>query len=129
MIGDLRQNQLAVQVVIGIVVVKAIIWVIALASGTSGGVLAPLLMMGAGVGALMGPYMPGLDRVPVVDGEKTLRLFGVVSRHDLVKPSLQVFAEERELEQFRQVWIPRSTLFAPTRKRPDAPDEHADASR
>ncbi|MFX1766912.1 chloride channel protein [Paraburkholderia sp. A1RI-2L] len=307
-IGDLLQNHLAMQAVIGIVVVKAIIWVIALASGTSGGVLAPLLMMGAGVGALVGPYMPGhdpalwplifmaaslggmmrapvmaavfafeltgdanallpllaaaavaygftvmfmrrsiltekiarrgyhiyreysidplerhyvdevmtrnvvtidaattvahvlddyfgkgqkfrafpvlrngvlvgmvdrtlldriapgkagmpigsafartqpeialpgetcrnvaarlaitgLDRVPVVDDAKTLRLLGVVSRHDLVKPSMQVFAEERELEQFRQVWIPRSTLFAPTRKRQDVPDEHADASR
>ncbi|MCG5072165.1 chloride channel protein [Paraburkholderia tagetis] len=307
-IGDLLQNHLAMQVVVGIVVVKAIIWVIALASGTSGGVLAPLLMMGAGVGALVGPYMPGhdpalwplifmaaalggmmrapvmaavfafeltgdanallpllaaaavaygftvmfmrrsiltekiarrgyhiyreysidplerhyveevmtrtvvtidasttvssvlndyfgkgqkfrafpvvrngmllgmvdramldripaakaetpigsafvktrvevalpgetcrnvaarlaitgLDRVPVVDDEKTLRLVGVVSRHDLVKPSMQVFAEERELEQFRQVWVPRSTLFAPTRKRQDVPDEHADVGR
>jgi CBS domain-containing protein len=68
----------------------------------------------------------GLDRVPVVENEKTLQLVGVVSRHDLVKPSMQVFAEERELEQFRQVRIPRSTLFAPTRKRQDAPDEHAD---
>ncbi|MDR3098848.1 MAG: chloride channel protein [Paraburkholderia sp.] len=305
-IGDLLQNHLAMQAVVGIVVVKAIIWVIALASGTSGGVLAPLLMMGAGVGALVGPYMPGhdpalwplifmaaalggmmrapvmaavfafeltgdanallpllaaaavaygftvmfmrrsiltekiarrgyhiyreysidplerhyvdevmtrtvvtidasttvssvlndyfgkgqkyraypvlrngmllgmvdravldkipaakaetpigsafaktrvevalpgetcrnvaarlaitgLDRVPVVDDEKTLRLLGVVSRHDLVKPSMQVFAEEREMEQFRQVWIPRSTLFAPTRKRQDVPDERADA--
>ncbi|HKT99499.1 MAG TPA: chloride channel protein, partial [Paraburkholderia sp.] len=307
-IGDLLQNHLAMHVVVGIVVVKAIIWVIALASGTSGGVLAPLLMMGAGVGALVGPYMPGgdpalwplifmaaalggmmrapvmaavfafeltgdanallpllaaaavaygftvmfmrrsiltekiarrgyhiyreysidplerhyvdevmtrtvvtidadttvsrvlndyfgkgqkfraypvlrngvllgmvdrgvldkipaakaetpigsafakirvevalpgetcrnvaarlaitgLDRVPVVEDEKTLRLLGVVSRHDLVKPSMQVFAEERELEQFRQVWIPRSTLFAPTRKRQDVPDEHADVGR
>ncbi|WP_028220371.1 chloride channel protein [Paraburkholderia oxyphila] len=307
-IGDLLQNHLVLHVVIGIVVVKAIIWVIALASGTSGGVLAPLLMMGAGVGAIVGPYMPGgdpalwplvfmaaalggmmrapvmaavfafeltddvnallpllaaaavaygftvmfmrrsiltekiarrgyhifreysidplerhyveevmtrtvvtidadttitsvlndyfgkdqkfraypvlrdgvllgmvdralldpiplgkagmpigsafaktrpeialpgetcrnvaarlaisgLERVPVVDDEKTLRLLGVVSRHDLVKPSMQVFAEERELEQFRQVWIPRSTLFAPTLKRQDGPDEHADVGR
>ncbi|WP_213309241.1 chloride channel protein [Paraburkholderia sacchari] len=307
-IGDLLQNHLALHVVVGIVVVKAIIWVIALASGTSGGVLAPLLMMGAGVGALVGPYMPGgdtalwplifmaaalggmmrapvmaavfafeltgdanallpllasaavaygftvmfmrrsiltekiarrgyhiyreysidplerhyvdevmtrnvvtidadttvssvlndyfgkgqkfrafpvlrngvlqgmvdravldripaakagmpigsafaktrvevalpgetcrnvaarlaimgLDRVPVVQDEKTLRLLGVVSRHDLVKPSMQVFAEERELERFRQIRIPRSTLFAPTRKRQDVPDEHADVGR
>ena len=58
-IGDLLQNHLVVHVVIAIVLVKAIIWVIALASGTSGGVLAPLLMMGAGVGAIFAPYMPG----------------------------------------------------------------------
>ncbi|QCP54725.1 chloride channel protein [Trinickia violacea] len=305
-IGDLLQNHLAVQAVISIVLVKAVIWVIALASGTSGGVLAPLLMMGAGVGALAAPYMPGgdpavwplifmaaalggmmrapvmaavfafeltgdanallpllaaaavaygftvllmrrsiltekiarrgyhiyreysidplerhyveevmtraaktidakttvaevfrdyfgsaqkyraypvvasgflvgmvdrtlldrippgqcdtpigsvfalarpevalpgetcrdvaarlaitgLDRVPVVEDKSTYRLLGIVSRHDLVKPSMSVFTEERELEQFRQVWVPRSTLFAPTTKRQDTPGQHADA--
>ncbi|WP_321921896.1 chloride channel protein [Paraburkholderia guartelaensis] len=305
-IGDLLHNHLAMQAVIGIVVVKAIIWVIALASGTSGGVLAPLLMMGAGVGALVGPYMPGhepavwplifmaaalggmmrapvmaavfafeltgdanallpllasaavaygftvllmrrsiltekiarrgyhiyreysidplerhyveevmtkgvqsidasttvadvlrtyfgaqqkfrafpvvdngvlvgmadralldralpssadapigalfsdalpeialpgetcrnvaarlaitgLDRVPVVDDDKTRRLLGIVSRHDLVKPSLSVFTEEREREQFRRVWVPRNERFAPTGKRPGMAEERAEA--
>ncbi|WP_179402267.1 chloride channel protein [Burkholderia guangdongensis] len=304
-IGDLLQNHLALHAVISIVVIKAIIWVIALASGTSGGVLAPLLMMGAGVGAIVAPYMPGgdpavwplifmaaalggmmrapvmaavfafeltgdanallpllasaavaygftvllmrrsiltekiarrgyhiyreysidplerhyvdevmsrsveaidaqttvadvlrdyfgsrqkfraypvvssgalvgmvdralldrippeksdaplgtffaarpefalpgetcrsvaarlaitgLDRVPVVDDEHTYRLLGIVSRHDLVKPSMAVFAEEHELEQFRRVWSPASARFAPTRKREAAPDKHADA--
>ncbi|MGN6084989.1 chloride channel protein [Trinickia sp.] len=60
-IGDLLQGHLVLHAVVWIIVVKAIIWVIALASGTSGGVLAPLLMMGAGVGAIVGPYMPGGD--------------------------------------------------------------------
>jgi H+/Cl- antiporter ClcA len=60
-IGDLLMNHLAVGVVLAIVLVKAVIWVIALGSGTSGGVLAPLLMMGAGVGAVLGPAMPGGD--------------------------------------------------------------------
>ncbi|SEB17133.1 chloride channel protein [Paraburkholderia sartisoli] len=307
-IGDLLQNHLAVQVVVAIVLVKAIIWVIALASGTSGGVLAPLLMMGAGVGAIVAPYMPGgepavwplifmaaalggmmrapvmaavfafeltgdanallpllaaaavaygftvllmrrsiltekvarrgyhiyreysidplerhyvdevmtrtietidakatvaevlrdyfgagqkyraypvvdngvlvgmadrtlldriplektdaplgtffaqarpqialpretcrsvaarlaitgLDRVPVVEDEETYRLLGIVSRHDLVKPSMSVFAEEHEVEQFRRVWIPRSTRMAPTSKREDVPGKHADVGR
>ncbi|CAD6520464.1 Voltage-gated ClC-type chloride channel ClcB [Paraburkholderia hiiakae] len=305
-IGDLLHNHLAMQAVIGIVVVKAIIWVIALASGTSGGVLAPLLMMGAGVGALVGPYMPGhesavwplifmaaalggmmrapvmaavfafeltgdanallpllasaavaygftvllmrrsiltekiarrgyhiyreysidplerhyveevmtkgvqsidarttvadvlrthfgaqqkfrafpvvdngvlvgmadralldralsssgdapigalfcaalpeialpgetcrnvaarlaitgLDRVPVVADENTRRLLGIVSRHDLVKPSLSVFTEERERERFRRVWVPRSERFAPISKRAGMTDERAEA--
>ncbi|CAG4894289.1 chloride channel protein [Paraburkholderia gardini] len=307
-IGDLLQNHLAVRVVIAIVLVKAIIWVIALASGTSGGVLAPLLMMGAGVGAVAAPYMPGgepavwplifmaaalggmmrapvmaavfafeltgdanallpllaaaavaygftvllmrrsiltekiarrgyhiyreysidplerhyvdevmtrtietidakttvaevlrdyfgaqqkyraypvvdsgilvgmadrtlldqippektdaplgtflvqtrpeialpretcrsvaarlaitgLDRVPVVEDENTYRLLGIVSRHDLVKPSMSVFADEHEVEQFRRVWIPRSTRMAPTNKREDVPGKHADVRR
>ena len=58
-IGALLQNHLAVKVVVAIVLVKVIIWIIALASGTSGGVVAPLLMMGASVGAIAAPYMPG----------------------------------------------------------------------
>jgi H+/Cl- antiporter ClcA len=58
-IGDLLMLHLTIKVVLAIVLVKAVIWVIALGSGTSGGVLAPLLMMGAGVGAVLGPAMPG----------------------------------------------------------------------
>ena len=294
-IADLLQGHLVAQAVVSIVLIKAIIWVIALASGTSGGVLAPLLMMGAGVGALAGPYMPGgqptvwplifmaaalggmmrapvmaavfafeltgdanallpllaaaavaygftvllmrrsiltekiarrgyhiyreysidplerhsveevmtrnvatidaatsvevalrdyfgvrqkyraypvvdagvlvgmadralldalaperrgvavgslfsqsrlevavpgetcrnvaarlavagLDRVPVVDDAKSRRLLGIVSRHDLLKPSASVFTEEGEREQLRRVWIPRTIRFAPTSK-------------
>lgn len=57
--GDILLGHLAAGVVLSIVLVKAVIWVIALGSGTSGGVLAPLLMMGAGAGALLGPFMPG----------------------------------------------------------------------
>lgn len=38
--------------------VKAVIWAIALGSGTSGGVLAPLLIMGGCVGALFGHVLP-----------------------------------------------------------------------
>lgn len=40
--------------------VKAAIWIIALASGTSGGVLAPLLIMGGAIGSLEGHYLPGV---------------------------------------------------------------------
>jgi H+/Cl- antiporter ClcA len=58
-IGDLLQNHLAIGVVLALLLCKAAIWVVALGSGTSGGVLAPLLMMGAGLGALAGPYLPG----------------------------------------------------------------------
>ncbi|ANN72118.1 chloride channel protein [Bordetella bronchialis] len=58
-IGDLLHNNLAVGVVAGLILVKAAIWVVSLASGTSGGVLAPLLMMGAAAGVVAAPYMPG----------------------------------------------------------------------
>jgi CBS domain-containing protein len=39
--------------------VKAVIWIVALASGTSGGVLAPLLILGGALGALEGTFLPG----------------------------------------------------------------------
>ncbi len=38
--------------------VKAVIWAVALGSGTSGGVLAPLLIMGGGMGAALAPLLP-----------------------------------------------------------------------
>jgi H+/Cl- antiporter ClcA len=39
--------------------IKALVWAVALASGTSGGVLAPLLMIGAGLGVVVAPWLPG----------------------------------------------------------------------
>ncbi len=58
-IGDLLQNHLAAGVVATLLVAKAVMWLIALGSGTSGGVLAPLLMLGAGLGTVLAPYLPG----------------------------------------------------------------------
>ena len=58
-IADLLANRLAVGVVLALIVCKAVMWVVALGSGTSGGVLAPLLMMGAALGVLVGPWLPG----------------------------------------------------------------------
>jgi H+/Cl- antiporter ClcA len=57
-IGDLLNGSLAVGSVVGILVVKGVIWSVALGSGTSGGVLAPLLMMGGALGALLGLVLP-----------------------------------------------------------------------
>jgi len=60
-IGDLLHQQIALQVAAAILIVKAILWLLALGSGTSGGVLAPLLMLGAGLGAFLGHVLPGSD--------------------------------------------------------------------
>ncbi|NOW45243.1 H+/Cl- antiporter ClcA/CBS domain-containing protein [Novosphingobium sp. SG751A] len=43
--------------------VKATVWLMALGSGTSGGVLAPLLMLGGALGALAGLWLPGDEGV------------------------------------------------------------------
>lgn len=58
-IGDLLQDHLVLSVALSLLVVKILIWAIALGSGTSGGVLAPLLMIGAGLGSVLGGWLPG----------------------------------------------------------------------
>jgi H+/Cl- antiporter ClcA len=58
-IGDLLQHHLLASAALGLLLVKLVIWVVALGSGTSGGVLAPLLMIGAGLGSIMGNWLPG----------------------------------------------------------------------
>ncbi len=58
-IADLLSNHLAISAVLVLLLVKTFIWIIALGSGTSGGVLAPLLMIGAGTGLVLGQWLPG----------------------------------------------------------------------
>lgn len=60
-IADLLGGHLILSVALSLLFVKAVIWVIALGSGTSGGVLAPLLMLGAGLGAVISSLVPGSD--------------------------------------------------------------------
>lgn len=58
-IGDLLNNHFALSVALSLLTAKMIMWIVALGSGTSGGVLAPLLMMGAGLGIALTPVLPG----------------------------------------------------------------------
>ncbi len=59
-IESLLSGSVASQVILGILIVKSAIWAISLGSGTSGGVLAPLLMMGGALGGLESRYLPVL---------------------------------------------------------------------
>lgn len=59
-IGQLLQGQYTLQLLLGVLIVKAIIWSVSLGSGTSGGVLAPLLIMGGALGGLMSFWLPNL---------------------------------------------------------------------
>jgi CBS domain-containing protein len=52
-------GKLALATLAAVAVGKLIVWAIALGSNTSGGVLAPLLMIGAAVGGLLGHALPG----------------------------------------------------------------------
>ena len=58
-IGDLLNSHVGVSDVALILLVKSAIWIVALASGTSGGVLAPLLIFGGCAGWLEGQVLPG----------------------------------------------------------------------
>jgi chloride channel protein, CIC family len=57
-ITALLQGNVARNVIWGILLVKSFIWAFSLGSGTSGGVLAPLLMMGGALGGLEAMILP-----------------------------------------------------------------------
>ena len=57
-IGALINGSVLLHAAIALLIVKAVIWVVALSSGTSGGTLAPLLMMGGAVGAVEAHILP-----------------------------------------------------------------------
>jgi len=58
-ISDLLAGHMVARAVLMILAVKAGIWLVALSSGTSGGVLAPLLIIGGAAGWLLGLALPG----------------------------------------------------------------------
>jgi len=57
-IQALLQGDVPRAVIAGVLLVKSAIWIISLGSGTSGGVLAPLLMMGAALGGVESMFLP-----------------------------------------------------------------------
>ncbi|ESY40535.1 chloride channel protein [Mesorhizobium sp. RSR380A] len=57
-IADMLDGRLIATAALVLLVVKAIIWSVALGSGTSGGVLAPLLIMGGAMGAVLAGILP-----------------------------------------------------------------------
>jgi CBS domain-containing protein len=67
-IGSLLQGNVGLHLIVAILIVKSIIWAVSLGSGTSGGVLAPLLMMGGALGGLEAMVLPpeGMGFWPLV---------------------------------------------------------------
>jgi H+/Cl- antiporter ClcA len=101
-IGELLQGHTTLAVLGGILLVKSVIWAVSLGSGTSGGVLAPLLMMGGALGGLeaylLPPegagFWPAVSMAAVLGGTMrvpfTAVVFGIELTHDfnLAVPSL-----------------------------------------
>ncbi|MGW0357479.1 chloride channel protein [Nocardia nova] len=57
-IDQLLTGHATLSLIVGILVVKTLIWSLSLGSGTSGGVLAPVFMIGAALGAAEGGLLP-----------------------------------------------------------------------
>jgi len=85
-IRDLLSGRLALASIARIAGIKAVIWSVALGSGTSGGVLAPLLIMGGCLGAIVGygetgiapALWPLLGMAGVLGGTMRCPLTGIV---------------------------------------------------
>ncbi|HEY3815075.1 MAG TPA: chloride channel protein [Caulobacteraceae bacterium] len=58
-IGDMLAGRMRIGEAALILVVKAAVWLVALSSGTSGGVLAPLLILGGALGIVEAHWLPG----------------------------------------------------------------------
>jgi H+/Cl- antiporter ClcA len=58
-IGAELGGRIAIGGLVLLLIVKLVIWSVGLGSGTSGGILAPLLIMGAALGGIMAPVLPG----------------------------------------------------------------------
>ncbi|HZU09086.1 MAG TPA: chloride channel protein, partial [Pseudacidobacterium sp.] len=57
-IAVLLKGKVPLAIFAGVLLIKSAIWMISLGSGTSGGVLAPLLMMGAALGGIESNFLP-----------------------------------------------------------------------
>ena len=58
-IQTLVDGSMALRAAVILLAVKAVVWLVALGSGTSGGVLAPLLILGGAAGCIAGLWLPG----------------------------------------------------------------------
>ena len=120
-IGGLLQGRETVAMLGGILLVKSVIWAVSLGSGTSGGVLAPLLMMGGALGGLEAAVFPVegpgfwalISMAAVLGGTMrapfTAVVFGLELTHDLnaVVPMLLAVVVAHA---FTVLTLPRSIL-------------------
>ncbi len=85
-IEQLLAGKATSSIIVGVLLIKSSIWVISLGSGTSGGVLAPLLMMGGALGGLeahifpnMGPgFWPAIGMAAILGGTMRAPLTGII---------------------------------------------------
>jgi len=85
-IGSLLAGNIPFKVILGILIVKSIIWSFSLGSGTSGGVVAPILMIGGALGGVEALFLPNegagfwalISMAAVMGGTMRAPLTGIV---------------------------------------------------
>lgn len=120
-IRALDAGQVALGAALALLAVKAIIWVVSLSSGTSGGVLAPLLLLGGALGSVLGALLPGHDvalwatvgMAAMLGGTMrapfTATIFMLETTHDFGALTA-VFLASVAAMLVTVLWIPRSIL-------------------
>ncbi|MGE5325161.1 MAG: chloride channel protein [Actinomycetota bacterium] len=120
-IADLLKGNITLKLVLGVLIIKSIIWAVSLGSGTSGGVLAPLLMMGGSLGALEALFLPnqGLGFWPLISmgailsGALGAPLTGVIFSFELTSDYHSIFPlliACMTAHAFTALTLPRSIL-------------------
>ena len=120
-IGALLGGQVPLAIAAGVLIVKSVMWAVSLGSGTSGGVLAPLLMMGGALGVLESHIFPaeGAGFWPLVSMAAVLAgtmrapltavVFGLELTHDL-NALVPVLLAAVAAHAFTVLALPRSIL-------------------
>jgi len=119
-ISDLLTQPLTWQAVATILLVKTAVWIVALSSGTSGGVLAPLLILGGALGWVAGLLLPGnpaiwalLGMAAMMGGTMRAPLTGTMFAMELTGDFhllLPVFVATVSAYAVTVLWLKRSIL-------------------
>src|SRR3546814_8471813 len=95
-IQTLVDGSMALRAAIILLAVKAVVWLVALGSGTSGGVLAPLLILGGAAGYIAGLWLPGstgfwamIGMAGIMSGAMRAPLTGAIFRSEEHTSELQ----------------------------------------
>ena len=120
-IRSLDAGQILPLAALAFLVAKAVVWVLSLSSGTSGGVLAPLLLIGGALGTVASPLLPGhlpalwatVGMAALLGGTMrapfTATIFALETTHDWTA-AFPVFLASAVSTAVTVIWIPRSIL-------------------
>ena len=135
-IATFLRGNAELSLIVGILVVKTLIWSLSLGSGTSGGVLAPVFMIGAALGALEARVFPAvapgfwslISLAATMGGVMRSPLTGVIFALELSAPELVALGERRARGDLFFGEITRELALAVARA-PARVDQHERAAQ